>query len=108
MSDWCCEWFQSMIESYGEKGFSIKALNDESCDFRSFYLAAIPFDQEIRNAFGDDSIQWPIIKDSQGDIIPLAAAVELRVPLDYCLRCGANLKKLIKKNINLFDELAAS
>ncbi|MCI5140541.1 MAG: hypothetical protein D3909_02195 [Candidatus Electrothrix sp. ATG1] len=105
MNNWCCEWFQLMIESYGEKGFSITAVKDESCDYRSFYLVSIPFERDIMDAFTDDNISWPTIKNSNGENILLAAAIELRIPMDYCIRCGADLKKLIKKNEKKFDKL---
>lgn len=106
MKNWCCDWFQNMIDSYGEKGFAILAFNDSSCDFRSFYFTSIPFEQEIMHAFKDDDLVWPIIRDKEGEQIPLAASLELRIPIDFCPKCGKKLAPLIRKNLKKFEQLA--
>ena len=106
MLSWCCDWFQNMIDSYGEKGFAMIAFNDDSCNYRSFYITSIPFEQEIILAFKDDNLAWPTINNEDGTQIPLAASIELRIPIDYCPKCGKKLAPLIRKNLNKFDQLA--
>jgi hypothetical protein len=106
MKNWCCDWFQNMIDSYGKKGFAIIAFNDSSCDFQSFYFTSIPFEQEIMRAFRDENLVWPIIRDEEGAQVPLAASLELRIPIDYCPKCGKKLAPLIRKKSKIFEELA--
>jgi prepilin signal peptidase PulO-like enzyme (type II secretory pathway) len=105
MKDWCCKSFQRMIDLYPEKGFSIIAFKDVSCDYKSFYFVAVPFDREVRHALKDE-ISLPLIKDKDGNKIPIGIAIELRFPISFCPHCGQKLSPLIIKNRKKFDLLA--
>lgn len=106
MKDWCCKWFQRMIDLYPKKGFSIVAFKDESCDYKSFYVTAVPLDQEVRHALKDNEILWPITKDENGNNITLAISTELRLPIAFCPHCGTKLSPLITKKHKEFEMLA--
>ena len=99
MSTWCCQWFNCLIDETGEKGFSIIAFRDSS--YRTFYLQARPFEKEIVAEF---EINVPEIKVLSGKLVPIT--ISQQIPLTFCPRCGANLDKIIKKNIIEFDKLA--
>lgn len=95
-----------MINLYPESGFSIVAFKDDSCDYKSFYVVAVPFDEVARNAFKEDDILLSNKNDGDGNKVPLAISFELRFPIDFCPHCGKKLAPLIRKKQKKFNILA--
>ena len=106
MNDWCCKTFQRMIDLYPESGFSIIAFKDDSCDYKSFYVVAVPFDKVARNALKEEEIFLSTINTVNGNRISLAIPFELRFPITFCPHCGKRLAPLIRKKQKKFDLLA--
>jgi len=106
MSKWCCDWFDRLLQQTGEKGFSISA--SVAPGRRLFYLHARPFEADVIRLYDMvDEVtihnKWPKLVDSNG--IPVPYVTDLRIPLSYCPRCGADLDETIRMRIEEYDQL---
>lgn len=108
MNNWCCVWFDNLLGRSGEKGIAIVAFRDK--DRRMFFLQARPFEKEVEEYLNaHDPLtgrnRWADLRDEKNRKVPFIISME--ISLDFCPRCGANLSKIIGKNLTAFDNLAS-
>jgi hypothetical protein len=106
MSEWCCDWFDRMLEHSGEKGMSVIAFRDG--DYRSFYIQARTFEKESIEEFDKiDPVtgqkKWPEIRNIKGNLIPFS--VSQQIPIVFCPSCGTKLISIIANKITEYDKL---
>lgn len=103
----CCTPFGILLSNAGEKGCSaVPRIRDE---MRQFFLQARPFERDavsklsaVDPATGEN--KWPSLEAITGQITPLVTVLVL--PLKFCPSCGQDLRVVIDRNPEAFEEAA--
>lgn len=100
-----------MIGRAGEQGIAVIA--SHAAETRLFYLQARPITAHQRlvwerlvNSEPSQAYLSSLFEDENGS--PAAVAISMRIPIQFCPHCGADLGKLVRRQQEGFDKLAES